>query len=374
MRSFAAFAALSSAAACATPGIDYVADMAPGNPSAGSYRVVAVENFDGPYSAWYEERFEDMLAAALFQDAPWFRVALFPAQSNVDGVYGGAIEVYPVETYTSFYTTSHCVKEDEETEDCLTRKEVEHFCTDFHVEVAVNPQLFDPKARALVHDAVYTARESDKVCAETGFVEFFSKVEKTGDTAGDQKRRAGGKGRRARHSVEHRAGAKYPFRYAGFEHPGYIPDPDYVVDGLFRDALFDTIWQARRDIAPYNQILRAEFVTEPRDAVLMADARFPQAIDAAKSGDIHTSCALWAELEAENPTAGEAKHNLAACAEAIGDYARAQTLYAEAAQMLAPYGADAGKRTRRALARISERRQDRDVLDRLLDADPSPDV
>ncbi|MEO1015480.1 MAG: hypothetical protein AAFX08_09875 [Pseudomonadota bacterium] len=366
MRQAAAALGFAAIGACATPGIDYVASVAPGNPDAGDYRVVAVDEFYGPYGGWYEKQFEAMLQQALFEDQPWFTVALFPRQSNVEGVYEGEIDLYPVETYESYYDRDICLERDED-DKCVALEVREEVCVDFSVKAAVTPRLLDPKQLRLVHSGTYEAARSATECASTGFVEVFYADDAHHKPSGEARKASRGHSPRAR---RHTAGRRYPFRYGYFEHSGYIPDPDYIVDGLFRAALEDTIWQIRQDVAPYNQILRAELITRPTDTLLAADGRFQLGIDAARQGDPQNSCATWRQLAAEYPDAPDLKHNLGACAEALGDYERAQLYYAEAAEALAPFGADAVKRTNRALQRVSERRQDNVILDRIAPREP----
>ncbi|MEL6257813.1 MAG: hypothetical protein AAFQ67_01995 [Pseudomonadota bacterium] len=361
MRLVTAGLAFASCAACATPGIDYVADIAPGNPAAASYTNVAVDQFQGPYAGWYGDRFRAMLVNAEFDGAPWFQVGLFGGQSNVNGVFGGYLELSPVEAYETYSYHTRCVLRDDD-KTCVTRERIEEVCVRFSASVAASPQLVDKDNLRVVHDATYTASRSRSVCGQTGYVEVFSVVD--GEAIPHKK-----KGRRGR-TRRHRAGSGYPFHYGLYRHPAYLPDPDDVVDGLYRDALEDTVWQARRDLAPYNQVRRANFVSKAVDPALAADPRFGLALDAAKQGDAQTSCAYWRDLSLQYADAPAATHNSGACSEALGDYEGAQALYAKAAELSRDDGVQPLDRTLQALSRISQRRVDNRVIDSLVE-DPS---
>ena len=131
--------------ACATPGIDYTAEIAPGNPQAAQIRSVAVERFRGPLAGWYADQFENMLGQANFNGQPWFQVGLFSRQSNVEGVYAGEIAIDRPYVDERYHTYSTCVEKDDETKKCLKKKDIEKVCLDYSIDVAVTPQLLDIK-------------------------------------------------------------------------------------------------------------------------------------------------------------------------------------------------------------------------------------
>lgn len=337
---------LAGLAACATPGIDYTASIAPGNPSAAALRTVAVERFRGPLAGWYAEQFEAMLQQADFNGQNWFQVGLFSRQSNVDGVYSGDISISPPYVEESYHTYSECVKRDEEDDKCIKRRDVERVCLDYFVEVAVTPRLYDARTNQLVHNATYTASDSERECFETGRVEY-------------RIRRPGGDGKRG----------KYRFAYEDYSNPGYRLGGDYIIDRITANALQSTVWQARRDIAPYNQEVRATILTEAENFEVRADPRFEQAVNAIRNGNIAFSCVMFETLAAEYQNAPAVRHNLGACAEARGDTQTAQALYAEAVTEAQALGAAPAKRILNALDRISGARNDEVILDTLV---PTP--
>jgi len=331
--------------ACVTPGIDYTAEVAPGNPAAATYRSVAVDGFRGPLGDWYSGEFEAMLQSAAFNGAPWFQVGLFASQSNVTGVYGGALDVgYP---YVSerYYTDSQCVKREEVDgkKKCVKKVDVEFVCLNYSVDVSVRPRLIDKANGTIIHQAEYLGSDSEEECFETGYVQY-----------------------RIRRGPDDPGRGKYRFAYEDYGRPGYSLGGDYIIDRITASALRQTLWQARRDIAPYNQDVRATIVTEAQNFEVRADPRFEAAVTAIRNSDPGTACGLFTDLAAQYTGAPAVLHNLGACAEALGDKDRAQTLYAEAAAGSRALGVEPTDRMLRALQRISSIQNDAVILDELV--------
>lgn len=340
---------LTALAACATPGFDYTASIAPGNPQAATLRTVAVERFRGPLAGWYGEQFEAMLTDAQFQGQPWFDVGLFAGQSNITGVYAGEVDIARPYVNENYHTYSTCVSRDKETKKCLKKKEVEKVCLNYTVDVAVTPQLLDVASGEIIHRATYTASASEQECFKTGHVVY-----------------------KIRRGPNDRGRGKYRHGYRDYERPGYRPGGDHIVDRITASALIDTVWQARRDIAPYNKDARATILTEAETPALRADPRFEAAVSAVRDGDFPLACARFAELRPDHPAAPAVLHNLGACAEASGEALQAQLLYAEAATQAQALGAAPARRVLKALDRISERRSDGLVLDSILPTSIEP--
>ncbi|MEL6324351.1 MAG: hypothetical protein AAFQ84_09010 [Pseudomonadota bacterium] len=335
--------------ACATPGIDYTARVAPGNPDAATFRTVAVSEFSGPFSAWYTDQFEAMLEGAVYEGAPWFDVGLFPAQSNVVGVYDGWVDISYPDIFERFYTTSDCLKRDEETDKCLKKVEIEHVCVRYTVAASAHPRLIDKATGDIIHEATYLGEDSEEECFETGHVEYRIRRQ-----PGDP-----GKG-------------KYRFAYDDYINPGYRPGPGRIIDRISAGALYATLWQVRQDIAPYNQVTRATILTEAQDFEVAADPRFAQAVDAIKDKQPQIGCALFNDLAARYPSAPAVLHNAGACAEASGDQTEAQALYGSAAAAARALGVELPERMLQALSRISIQRVDEQILQELVLEEPDP--
>ncbi|MEL7452149.1 MAG: hypothetical protein AAGJ50_02085 [Pseudomonadota bacterium] len=338
--------------ACQAPGIDYTARVAPGNPAAATYRAVAVDQFRGPLGSWYAEEFEAMLRSALFEGQPWFTVGLFGGQSNVVGVYDGTLDVgYP---YVSerYYTDTECVKKEEVDGKlkCVKKVDIEYVCLNYTVDVSVRPRLTDKATGEVIHQTSYTGSDSEEECFETGHVQY-----------------------RIRRGPNDRGKGKFRFAYEDYGRPGYRLGAEYIIDRLTASALRATLWQARRDIAPYNQDVRATILTEAKNLEVKADPRFQFGVEAIKNDDPNTACRLFRELADAYPSAPSVLHNLGACAEALGDTATAQSLYGNAAAQAQATGAEPADRVLNALERVSDIRSDEVVLDTLtLDKDEKP--
>ena len=332
-------------AACTTPGIDYRAEIAPGNPAAAAYQNVAVGGFYGPLADWYAGEFEAMLNSAQFNDRPWFQVGLFPDQSNVSGVYDGTVDVgYP---YISerYYTESQCMRREEVDgkKKCVKKIDIEYICVRYSVDVAVEARLTDKASGEPVHQASYAGSDSEEECFETGHVQYRVR------------RQPGEPGR-----------GKYRVAYADYTRPGFRLGSDRIVDRVTASALRQTIWQARRDIAPYNQNVRATILTEAQSAEVQADPRFAQAVSAVRNDQPSVACSLFADLGETYAIAPAVLHNLGACAEALGDQEQAQSFYGAAADGARALGISPTDRMLTALQRISVQRADSTVLNRLV--------
>lgn len=298
--------------ACASAGLDYEARLPAGSLDAAEYRNVEVSGFRGPAGGWYSDRFEAMLVSAVLDGRPWFTVSRAAlSETALAGLYEGRISVDDVDVHEYEQTVRKCVEWDG-LFDCERREDVVEYCFDTRVDVSVYPELIDRKTGEIVFSGRYSGTASDSECHD--YYDHFH----------------GGIGR--------------------FDAPR----------DLIREALLDTLPDVRRDVAPRNATVRAPMVAEAIDPEARADPRFEQAVEAAKDGNGPTACSLWQGLGAEFPDAPAVTHNLGACAEASGDYAAAQDLYARAADLTAGYVQDDMEKPVKAilgsLERISERR------------------
>ena len=332
--------------ACATPGLDYTARIAPGNPDAATYRTVAVDRFRGPVGDWYAEQFEEMLQAATFEGEPWFQVGLFSRQSNVNGAYYGTVEISRPDVNEHYSSYTECVEKDKETNKCLKKAEIERVCVRYSIAVRVTPVLVDTNTEEIVHETTYSASDSEQECFETGHVEY-----------------------RVRRGPNDPGRGKYRFAYENYSRPGYRLGSDHIIDRITASALRDTIWQTRRDIAPYNREARARILTKSERPEVGGDPRFSEAVASVRAGDYGYACDLFSALDADYPSAPTVLHNLGACAEASGGAADAQAFYAEAVSSAQGLGAEPARRMLQALDRISETRSDEVLLNALVPPD-----
>ena len=335
-------------AACATPGIDYTASVAPGNPNAAELRTVSVDRFRGPLAGWYADAFENMLVQANFEGQPWFRVGLFSGQSNVEGVYAGQIEISDVYVSETYHTTSTCVEKDKETKKCIKKKDIENVCIDYSIDVAVMPQLLNVASREVVHQKTYRAGDSERECFETGNVRY-----------------------RVRRGAGDRGRGKYNVAYTAYRNPGYRLGGSHIVDRITASALDNTVWQIRRDIAPYNQEVRATILTDAENPSVRGDPRFKQAVQSIRNENLVFACQTFSALNIDYPGAPAVLHNLGACAEANGQSEQAQVYYAQAATSAQALGEAPAKRILNALDRISSTRNNELVLDTLVPSSTS---
>lgn len=341
--------------ACATPGINYTAEIAPGNPQAAQLRTVAVDRFSGPLADWYEDQFEGMLSQASFNNQPWFQLGLFSRQSNVTGVYAGQIEIGLPYANERFYTTTQCVKRDEDGKKCVKKVDIETVCIDYSIDVAVTPQVLNVKTGRIVHSKTYLASDSEQECFETGLVQYRIR------RGPNDQRRGRGRGRGNRN---------FGFAYENYNNPGYRLGGDYIIDRITAAALRNTIWQARLDIAPHNREVRATILTEAENLDVRSDPRFKQAVQGIQDKNLVFACQTFESLADDYETAPAVLHNLGACAEASGDSAGAQAYYGQAAQSAQALGTAPAKRILNALERISGTRSNEIVLDTLVPSGP----
>jgi len=337
------FLALSSLAACVTPGFDYTARIAPGNPEAATYRTVSVDRFRGPLGDWYAEEFEGMLQSATFEGDPWFQVALFSRQSNVAGVYYGTVEISRPTVDEHYSDYSVCVEKDKETKKCIKKKLIEQVCLRYSVAVRTSPVLIDVNTDEIIHQASYTASDDDQECFETGHVEY-----------------------RIRRGPNDPGRGKYRFAYEDYNQPGRRPNSGFIIDRITASALRDTIWQARRDIAPYNRETRARILTKAERPDVGGDPRFTEAVASVRSGQYSEACTLFRALDTDYPQAPAILHNLGACSEASGQAAVAQEFYAQAVGSAQQLGTESARRILQALDRISDRRTDEVLLNSIM--------
>ncbi|MCR9269961.1 MAG: hypothetical protein NXH72_08250 [Hyphomonadaceae bacterium] len=333
--------ALTGAAACTTPGINYEARLMPASIAAAETRTVQVDRFRGPAGRWYARQFEAMITNTVFDGEQWFTLADFsygvPGETPA-GTYTGHVDIDGYDWSEYHRTTSKCIEWDG-LFDCETRVDVEELCVEERVSVSAHPRLVDADTGEVVFSGSYGGASSRETCYETGVYdgEFNKKLKK----------------KRRRHGL------------AGYNSIGFA-GLDAPAD-LVRDALFETLGPIRRDIAPRNATVRATFVTEPLDPVVRADPRFEQALDISKK-DPFTSCAMWTGMAEEYPEAPAVIHNLGACAEATSDFQTAQGHYAKAVELSVKYSADgvtAGGDFLKALRKLSNQRADLEVLEEL---------
>ncbi|MEN0002040.1 MAG: hypothetical protein AAF940_14255 [Pseudomonadota bacterium] len=331
-----AILAIAALSACATPGIDYQARLMANSTAAAETRTVAVDRFRGPAGGWFRRQFEDMVANAYFDGTPWFTLADYPAPGGPDraGTYTGDIDLISYDWNEYHRTIKKCVEWDG-LFDCETRAEVDQICFEQRVEVAVTPRLIDAETGQVVFSNTYYGDAHRDHCEDAYY----------GHKGHRGKGHFGGHGRRG--------------GLLGFGE--YSAPPD-----MMREALNETLWPIRVDIAPRNSTVRATFVTEALDPVVRADPRFEQAVDMAAS-DPFGSCDTWTALSAQYPEAPAIIHNMGACAEASTDYEAAQGLYGEAAQLSIKYSTDCQVSDKfvKALRKLSEQRTGLQIIDEI---------
>ena len=334
--------------ACATPGIDYEARIMPAAPEAAELRNISVEPFAGPSGNWFASRLERVLASAQFDGQYWFNVAGtgYPVDAP-EGIYSGFVEVTDVDEHISEHYEERCVKykkDDDGNEKCVKWKEFVEYCVTTELSVEAFIEVREPQSDAIVFSASYPGHADDYYCDEYRT------------------------GRRHAHFLENLIGSALGLNDIGYGYgsPG----------ALIREALSDTLGPIRRDVAPRNATVRAEFVTDPITPQVKADPRFKEAVNLGRKDPV-TSCNIWAVLGETYPDAPSVTHNLAACSEASGNYAHAQHLYAKASELAGqtPGGADLFRDLTKSLSQISERRSDVISLEQLTgdEAPGSPD-
>ncbi len=339
---FASVIALSSVAACTTPGIKYEARLMPTSLAAAETRTVQVDRFRGPGGRWYARQFEAMLANTVFDGKAWFSLADFSYGVPGDtpaGTYTGEVNLDSYTFDERYQTVSKCIEWDG-LFDCETRVDVEELCIEERVTVSVQPRLVDADNGETVFSGVYGGDASRESCYETGVYDGVRNKKIRRD--------------RRRHTL----GRDYhPIGFVGLDAPA----------DLMRNALGETLQSIRYDIAPRNAVVKAVFMDEPLDPVVRADPRFEQAIKLS-SKDPFTSCALWTGMAEEYPEAPAVLHNMGACAEASSDFQTAQSHYAKAAELSVQYSGDgitAGGDFLKALRKLSDQRAGLEIIEEL---------
>lgn len=335
----AIFGAVLGLGACATPGIDYEARIMPKAPEAAELRNITVERFDGPSGGWFAGRLERVLSSAQFDGQYWFNVAGTGYPSDApEAVYSGFVEVTDVDEHFSEDYGRRCVrreKNEDGDKECVQWEDYIEYCVSTNIDVAAFVDVRDLDTGEPIFSATYPGSASDHHCEE----------------------HYRGRGRHA-NFLENLIGSALGFHDIGYGYgsPG----------ALIREALSDTLGPIRRDVAPRNATVRAEFVTKPIDPFVKKDARFKDAVRFARKDPV-SSCNLWALLGETYPEAPSVTHNLAACSEASGNYAIAQNLYAKASEQASrtPGGADLFREMTKSLSQISARRSDIISLERL---------
>ena len=338
---FASAIAMTGAAACTTPGINYEARLMPASLEAAETRTVQVDRFQGPAGGWYARQFESMSANTVFDGQAWCTLADFsygvPGETPA-GTYTGHVDIDDYDWSEYHRTTSKCIEWDG-LFDCETRVDVEELCVEERVSVSAHPRLVDADTGEVVFSGAYGGSSSRETCYETGVYDgAFNKKLK-------RKRRS------------HGLAGYHSIGFAGLDAPA----------DLVRDALFETLRPIRRDIAPRNATVRATFITEPLDPVVRADPRFQQALDLS-SKDPFASCAMWTGMAEEYAEAPAVIHNVGACAEATSDFQAAQGHYAKAAELSVAFSGDgvtAGGEFLKALRKLSNQRADLEILEEL---------
>ena len=323
---------LAALSACSTPGIEYEARLMPANLDAAATRNVAVEPFSGPGSRWYTRQFESMLINTVFDGQPWFSMAAYadPDPNIQSGIYGGVIDIVDYNAWDEYRVVKKCIEWDG-LFDCETRAEVEEICFHDEIEVAVTPRLIELGTGDILFNETYYGDASSTVCEELGIV-------------GEKYDR-------------HR---KSKYRHHDFGFLGLSAPRDLIIE-----ALSDTLAPIRRDIAPRNAIVKAEFIKEAYDPVVAADLRFEQAVDLGLKSPA-ASCTLWQSLAEAYPKSPAVIHNNGACAEASQQFGDAQALYAQAADLSLAFSGDGqtvAKPIRKALEAISSQRFGLEVLE-----------
>ena len=323
--------------ACATPGYDYQARVAPNFPEAANYRDVMVGRFAGPAGGLAEAEFATMLEQIEVDGQYWFTL---PPPELASGVYEGRVDITSWDREVSFERDKQCVEWDG-LFDCERREIVESECTEETVEVTLTLRLLDTDARTQVFTHERYGETGRETCIEI---------------------------------------AQYPDHgepLGSWRDPIYSSyDPYDAPIGMVEEATIEAVHRFRQDIAPYYTTLRAEIMTEAVTPEAQNDPRFGAAVAATKRGEILGACAQWYELAKAWPQAPAVIHNVGACAEAQGDMSYAQAQYAEAARIARTIPLLNDKAARPifdALERVSNRRFDDTLIDNNLYPENSED-
>lgn len=323
-------------AACATPGYDYSARIAPNFPDAAAYTDVDIGRFTGPAGDIAEAEFITMIMDTELEGQAWF---IHSGTAEPQGIYEGHVTIEGYEEDISYTQERKCVEYDG-IFDCEHRAIVESECSEQTVLVRVTATLID----LAENTGVFTS-ENGGTATQEDCVEINQHPNHDGDL-GEV---------RDTHSISHR-----------------IADAPI---GMIEDATREAVRQFRYDIAPYTKTMRAEIMTEALTNEVANDTRFELAVKATKNGEIMGACAQWNELGLDYPKAPSILHNIGSCAEARGDMAAAQTHFAEAAEIARAIPLLKDKKARPifdALERVSARRRDSAVIDRATGSSDQP--
>ena len=323
-------------AACATPGYDYQARMAPTFPAATAYRDVAVGEFRGPAGYVAEAEFAEMIEQVTLDGAYWFTIP----SGDPAGIYEGRVDIETWDQEVRFEREKRCVEYDG-LFDCERRGIVETECQEETLEVVVTAHLVDYARNEVVFTQSQVGGANRESCVDVA--EYPDEGQPLGEW-------------------------RDPVRSSY--------NPYNAPIGMIEDATVEAVHRFRQDIAPYNQVVRAEIMTEALTPDVQNDPRFKLAVQATKRGEFMGACAQWDELGREWPRAPSLLHNMGACAEARGDMSTAQLRYARAAEIAQTIPLLKDKKARpifSALERVSGRRMDDALIDSILHpAPPEP--
>ncbi|HAY06370.1 MAG TPA: hypothetical protein PKV67_04630 [Hyphomonas sp.] len=320
------------AAACATPGYDYVSRAAPNYPQALDYTDVVTGRFGGPAGEVAEQEFDALLQSAELEGRPWFNVI---DSDRPQGIYEGGVEVTGYRAEITYNRVRRCVEYDG-IFDCERRATIEQRCIRDIVDVAVTAHLIDYASGRRVFTSTQGGAAEQQDCFD----------------------------------IKEVWGTDLPEGSFGPTEQE-IYDPWSAPYGMIAQAVPAAVAQFRTDIAPYMATFRAEIVTKPLTGEEAGDPRFAAAVKATKSGHFIGACAQWDELATAWPSAPGILHNQAACMEARGNLAGAHAQYARAADLARQIPLLKDKDAKPifdALSRVSRGRYEEKMIDGAIEA------
>ncbi|KCZ92848.1 tetratricopeptide repeat protein [Hyphomonas johnsonii] len=329
MRNLVVLAGLGLLVACATPGYEYEARIAPNFPQAADYRDPAVGRFRGPAGDVAEAEFDAMLADVRLDGMPWFTAS----PDGPDSVYEGDVSIDAWNEDVRYERERRCVKH-KGVFDCKRHAMVETECTTGTVEVTVTTRLIDLTSNRTVFTASQPGGAARETCIDI---------------------------------AEYPDDGRPEGVYRDPRQSNYNPYNAPI--GMVQDAVTEAVRRFRYDIAPYNKTVRAEIMTDGLVPEEQNDARFALAVEATKQGNFIAACTQWDAIAREYPRAPAVLHNQGACAEARGDMETAQARYARAAELVGGVPLLKPKQARPifdALERVSGRRVDQTVIDGMM--------
>lgn len=294
MKQVLALLGIALAAACQTPGYDYVSRAAPNFPEALNYTDVAAGRFTGPAGDIAQSEFDALIWNTELDGRPWFVVA---DPQRPQGVYDGNVAVTGYRAEITYQRERRCVEYDG-IFDCERRATVEQRCVRDIVDIAVTAHLVDTASRRRVFTSTQGGASEHEECFDIAEI----------------------------------PGTDLPTGKFG---PTDIEtyDPYAAPYGMIAEAVPAAVARFRTDIAPYMASLRAEIVSKPLVPEEAGDPRFAAAVKATKGGQFIGACAQWDELAVAWPNAPGILHNQAACMEARGNLEGAHAQYARAAEI-----------------------------------------